>query len=208
MSTVIAFSGGCYSGKTTTIGIVKKALENAGYEVVTLNELIRVATSQPIDELRKNPSEYLKLQEKIIKEKIEQENKAFEDKSDKVYLIDRAITDSLFYLQNYVDKSALTEEEMIRYCKLHKAVISHAKKAFSQQFGYNVVLEFVPIKEVCVNDKYRPKHITYSKEYEHDAISILNFNFMHRNAISSVILRIDLNVDTVYKIVNFIQSIL
>lgn len=194
MSTVIAFSGGCYSGKTTTIGVVKKALENAGYEVATLNELIRVATSKPIDELRKNPSEYLKLQEKIIREKIEQENKAFEDKSDKVYLIDRAITDSLFYLQNYVDKSALTEEEMIRYCKLHKTVISHAKKAFSQ-FGYNVILEFVPIKGACIDDKYRPKHITYSKEYEHDAISILNFNFMYRNVTSASIFRIDLNVD-------------
>lgn len=195
MSTVIAFSGGCYSGKTTTIGVVKKALENAGYEVATLNELIRVATSKPIDELRKNPSEYLKLQEKIIREKIEQENKAFEDKSDKVYLIDRAITDSLFYLQNYVDKSALTEEEMIRYCELHKAVISHAKKAFSQ-FGYSVVLEFMPIKGTNNTDKYRPKHITHSKEYEHDAISILNFNFMYRNITSASIFRINLNTDT------------
>ena len=114
MSKVIAFSGGCFSGKTTTMNEVKAYLEDAGYKVVVLGELIRTATSKPIDVIRKDPTAYLRLQEKIIRSKIEQENKALEDDSNTVYLADRAITDSLFYLQNYVDKSGLSDEEFVR----------------------------------------------------------------------------------------------
>ena len=179
MSKVIAFSGGCFSGKTTAAFVVKSYLENAGYKVVVLDELIRTATDKPIDEIRKNPAEYLKLQETIIRGKIEQEIKAFADTSDVVYLADRAITDSLFYLQNYVDKSSLSFNEMKVFCKLHKDTIQHARRAFgypNDYSGYFAVVEFKPL--VGENtDLFRPMHIDYSKEFEHDAIHILNLSF-------------------------------
>lgn len=195
MSKVIAFSGGCFSGKTTAAFVVKSYLENAGYKVVVLDELIRTATSKPIDEIRKNPAEYLKLQETIIRGKIEQEIKAFADTSGVVYLADRAITDSLFYLQNYVDKSSLSDEEIIRFCNLHKDVIQHAKYAFSDA-GYFSVIEFKPL---CGEntDKFRPKHINYSKEYEHDAIRALNLSFETYSSVP-FIKYVDMNVEDVY----------
>ena len=196
MSRVIAFSGGCFSGKTTAAFVIKTYLENAGYKVVVLDELIRTATDKPIDEIRKNPAEYLKLQETIIRGKIEQEIKAFADTSDVVYLADRAITDSLFYLQNYVDKSSLNDEEIIRFCNLHKDVIQHAKYAFSDD-GYFSVIEFKPL---CGEntDKFRPKHIDHSKEYEHDAIRTLNLSFQLYG--SAPFKCVDMNVEDVYEL--------
>ena len=65
MSRVIAFSGGCFSGKTTTMKFVKEQLISAGYKVTVLDEIIRTVTDKPIDEIRKNPSAYLDLQKKI-----------------------------------------------------------------------------------------------------------------------------------------------
>lgn len=196
MSRVIAFSGGCFSGKTTAVFVVKSYLENAGYKVVVLDELIRTATDKPIDEIRKNPAEYLKLQETIIRGKIEQEIKAFTDTSDVVYLADRAITDSLFYLQNYVDKSSLSDEEIIRFCNLHKDVIQHANYAFSD-FGYFSVIEFKPLYGENT-DKFRPKHIDHSKEYEHEAIHTLNLSFQLYG--SAPFKYVDMNVEDIYEL--------
>lgn len=180
MSKVIAFSGGCFSGKTTTMNDVKTYLEDAGYKVVVLGELIRTATNKPIDAIRKDPTAYLRLQENIIRSKIEQENKALEDDSSTVYLVDRAITDSLFYLQNYVDKSSLSDEDMAAYCKLHKEVIMHID-ILSKANNF-IVIEFSPLIGKS-DDIFRPKHIEYSKEYEHDAISILNNQFTYNHLI-------------------------
>lgn len=195
MNFAIVFSGGCFSGKTTTIKSIKKFAENEmDCEVVILNEAIRTATDKSIDEVRKNPSEYLKLQEKIICTKISQEEKIFNSgDGDCLYLIDRAITDSLFYLQNYVDKSRLSDEDMLLYCKLHKKVIEHAEKAFKH--GYFLVLEFEPIENRKNNDSFRPKLIDSTKYYEHDAISILNSAFMSKRSqdLPGGLIKIDLN---------------
>lgn len=177
MSAVIAFSGGCYSGKTTTIKIVKDALIRCNYNVIILSEILREVTDKPIDELRKSPSEYLNLQYDIITKKILQENRAFNDTSDVVYLADRAITDSLFYLENYVDKSKLPEQDIERLCKLDSAVRAHAVKAFSE--GYTSVLEFEPLQIKNKDDKYRPKYLEHLSNYEFDAIHTLNLAYSY-----------------------------
>lgn len=208
MSKVIAFSGGCFSGKTKTMNEVKAYLEGAGYKVVVLDELIRTATDKPIDEIRKDPTAYLRLQEKIIRSKIEQENKALEDDSNTIYLADRAITDSLFYLQNYVDKSGLSDEDIVAYCKLHKEVVEHANKVFGiKRPKYFVVLEFSPIDGKS-NDQFRPKHIDCSKEYEHDAISILNNSFatqLFGDILMTQIIQVNLNKDSLNELLYTIK---
>lgn len=178
MSKIIAFSGGCFSGKTTTIGKVKTYLEERGYNVVVLGELIRTTTAKTatsIDEIRKDPASYLQLQKTVITGKIEQELNAFDDKSDTIYLADRAITDSLFYLQNYVDKSRLCESEMAMFCELHKKVVKHAEKMFSH--GYSFIVTFRPIQNGSTDDPYRPSYLRLTNEYEYDAIRILNASF-------------------------------
>lgn len=203
MSRVIAFSGGCFSGKTTTMKIVKEQLESAGYKVAVLDELIRTATDEPIDKIRKNPSAYLGLQEKVIVAKIQQERKAFEENSNVVYLADRAISDSLFYLQNYVDKSNLTPDEMTRFCTLHEYVVSHVKRAFGE-FGYYAVIEFKPLNGKNT-DKYRPDIINVSKVYEYDAISLLNQAFFWGAVPFKYV---DLNKDSVCELVDSIKRLL
>lgn len=172
MATLILFSGGCNSGKTTTLKAVASKLQSLGYRVRILDEIIRKETDKPIDELRKDANVYLKLQDKIIRAKIEQEKTAIEDnRTDDIYLADRAVTDSLFYLENYVDKSQLDEEGLKFFCKLHNSVHEYLKRYF---WRYSLVVEFQPVA-VQELDLFRPVHIDMMKDYESICIARLNY---------------------------------
>ena len=173
MATLILFSGGCNSGKTTTLKAVASKLRGLGYRVRILDEIIRKETDKPIDELRKDANAYLKLQDKIIREKIEQEKTAIEDNGDDVYLADRAITDSLFYLENYVDKSQLDKEGLKLFCRLHSSVHEYLKRYF---WRYSLVVEFQPVA-VRETDLFRPVHIDMMKNYENICIARLNYYY-------------------------------
>lgn len=172
MATLILFSGGCNSGKTTTLKAVASKLQSLGYSVRILDEIIRKETDKPIDELRKDAKAYLVLQNKIIRTKIEQEKIAIEDnRTDDIYLADRAVTDSMFYLENYVDKSQLDEESLKLFCRLHNSVHEYLKRYF---WRYSLVVEFQPIA-VRELDLFRPVHIDMMKYYESICIARLNY---------------------------------
>ncbi len=174
MATLILFSGGCNSGKTTTLKAVASKLQSLGYEVNILDELIRKETDKPIDELRKDAKAYLQLQDKIIRAKIEQEKAAIEDnRTDDIYLADRAVTDSLFYLENYVDKSQLDEEGLKLFCRLHNSVHEYLKRYF---WRYSLVIEFQPVA-VREFDSFRPVCISMMKDYEAIGIECLNWYY-------------------------------
>ena len=178
MATLIIFSGGCNSGKTTTLKSVAEKLQSFGYKVNIIDELIRKETDKPIDELRKDANAYLKLQDKIISAKIEQEKVAIKDnRTDTIYLADRAATDSLFYLENYVDKSQLDENGLLCFCRLHNFVNDYLKRYFWQ---YTLVVEFQPIA-VREIDMFRPMNIELLKEYESTCIAHLNFYYSNGN---------------------------
>ena len=202
MAIIILFSGGCNSGKTTTLKAVASKLQKRGYAVTILDELIRKETDKPIDELRKNAKEYLQLQNKIIREKIKQEKSAIEDnRTETVYLADRAVTDSLFYLENYVDKSQLDEEGIKLFCKLHTSVHEYLTRYF---WRYSLVVEFHPLV-VRELDLFRPVHVDMMKNYEALCISRLNFYYSNGYKKQNFI-EIDLNYksseDAVNKIIN------
>lgn len=174
MATLILFSGGCNSGKTTTLKAVASKLRGLGYRVRILDEIIRKETDKPIDELRKDANAYLKLQDKIIREKIKQEKTAIEDnRGSDIYLADRAITDSLFYLENYVDKSQLDKEGLKLFCRLHSSVHEYLKRYF---WRYSLVVEFQPVA-VRETDLFRPVHIDMMKNYESICIARLNYYY-------------------------------
>lgn len=176
MAKLILFSGGCNSGKTTTLKAVASKLQSLGYDVNILDELIRKETDKPIDELRKDANAYLKLQDKIIRAKIEQEKAAIENnRTDDIYLADRAVTDSLFYLENYVDKSQLDEEGLKLFCRLHNSVHEYLKRYF---WRYFLVVEFQPVA-VREYDLFRPVCIDMMKDYE--AIGIERLNWYYSN---------------------------
>lgn len=185
----IAFSGGCFSGKTTTMLKAKDIFEDNGVNVVMLNEIVRERKIESITELRKNASAYLEFQEDVILKKInaEIEQKCIDTK--KVVLCDRAITDSMFYLLFYTDKSKLTRKEIARFNALYYNVHNHAHYAFEHL--YNVVFEFAPIKNINTTDKFRPDNIDILASIEHRFISTLNDAY--DTSINCVREKIDLN---------------
>lgn len=208
MAYLILFSGGCNSGKTTMLKAVASKLQSLGHKVNILDELIRKETDKPIDELRKDAKSYLKLQDKIIRRKIEQERTALKDESQTIYLADRAVTDSLFYLENYVDKSQLDDEESLKlFCRLHKFAHNYLEYNF---WRFSFVFEFLPLT-VKEHDSFRPAYIEMLKNYE--SICISRMNYMYSNGYAERNFKaIDLNsIDAekaAKKITNLIEALL
>ena len=171
---VIAFSGGCFSGKTTTMEKLKETLEQRGHRVIMLSELVRNYKIESIDKLRENPSKYLAFQDSVISEKIAEEahllSRAYDDTD--IVLVDRAMTDSMFYLLFYVDKNKLTEQDLSKYWPLLLRVQNHTMYAFKHI--YDLIIEFAPITKPCDDTIFRPQKIDTLKHIESIAISMLN----------------------------------
>lgn len=186
MAQLILLSGPCNSGKTTMLNALNNELFNTGVRAIILDELIRKKTDKPIDELRKNAHEYLMLQEQIITEKMNQEKMAISDTHHEVYIADRAITDSLFYLENYVNKTELNEEDIILYAKLHKQVCEYLCKYFNRYY----LVQFRPLRAIQ-QDMFRPNNINHLQQYEYVCISRLNEFYSKKAHVEY--LEIDLN---------------
>ncbi len=165
-SKLIVFSGGCFSGKTTTMEELKTSLEAKGHTVCLLSELIRKVGITSIDDARNNPHEYLHLQAQVTPTKIAEEYNALTSNYDYT-LIDRSILDSLFYLQFYTTKQAFDLEEWSNYSALTKQIEAHIEWA---KKNYHAVLFFKPIEAICFDRTYRPSHIDLTKYIESSAI--------------------------------------
>lgn len=181
---IVAFSGGCFSGKTTTINKVAEKLRQLGYTVYILNENIRdknvFRKAGNIDNIRQDPNSYLLLQNEIIREKIENENEILDAKytTKTIILVDRALTDSLFYLSCYVDKANLTLENK----KIFRHLFSFIYMILLLSKRYDKVLEFRPIKIENI-DKYRPKDLEQLHFFEYEMIHCLNNNFFDKSIV-------------------------
>lgn len=174
---LIAFSGGCYSGKTTAIKAIRDKLSERGINVLVLNEIIRETTKTPISEVRKNANLYFELERNIITAKIlqEEKTKSCDTNEVAVVLIDRALTDSLFYYENCVNRSELISGALENYYEFHKYLIKKTEEHFSQ--FYNFVLQFKPLAVSRTEDKYRPVDLKYSNTFEYENIKRLNYYF-------------------------------
>lgn len=185
---IVAFSGGCFSGKTTTINKVAEKLRQLGYTVYILNENIRdknvFRKAGNIDNIRQDPNSYLLLQNEIIREKIENENEILSAKytTKTIILVDRALTDSLFYLSCYVDKANLTLENK----KIFRHLFSFIYMILLLSKRYDKVLEFRPIKIENI-DKYRPKDLEQLHYFEYEIIHCFNNNFFDKSIVEEVI---------------------
>lgn len=176
----IAFSGGCFSGKTSTMEALKSILEKEGYKVVIVSEAMReteVAKSgMSIDAIRQDANLYFKLQKEIIRKKINQEFEAFNGEPNTIYLFDRAITDSLFYYEFYVDKSKLDNKE--DYFKFHKYLLDKVSSTLNQ---VDLLIEFKPLNNRDINaDKMRPAYLSSASYSEFACIFILNNNYRRK----------------------------
>lgn len=169
---IVAFSGGCHSGKTTTMLRVKEMLEANGTRVVMLDEIVRGTNIISIDDIRSKPSEYLAFQEHVIRKKIAQELMCL-DYEDCVVLVDRAIADSIFYLLFYTDKSSLSAEELDRFTTLYAEAHSHAVNTAYNKL-YDIIFQFRPIEITKDAGNMRPDKLRCIQFSEYNAITTFN----------------------------------
>lgn len=156
---MIVFSGGCFSGKTTTI-------EHLQYHVggVVLGELIRdYLKDKSIDQIRKDPNEYLWLQFKVITRRVFREWRyRLTSFLYPLIMIDRSIGDCLFYYERYIDYRGLNFGNKILYRLFLWFVKISAWISFN--CVYDAVLLFEPIDAVCDDEKFRPKNLNSGYE--------------------------------------------
>lgn len=177
----IAFSGGCFSGKTSTMEALKYILEKEGYKVVIISEVMReteaAKSGMSIDAIRQDANLYFKLQKEIIQKKIDLEFEAFNGEPNTIYLFDRAITDSLFYYEFYVDKSKLDNKK--EYFKFHKYLLDKVSSTLNQ---VDLLIEFKPLDCRDVNeDKMRPAYLEDVSYSEYICISRLNYSYRRKD---------------------------
>lgn len=200
---VIAFSGGCFSGKTTTMEKLKDTLEKKGCRVIMLSELVREHKIESIDELRRDYKKYLAFQEEVIHGKILAECHLLSDEynSNDIVLVDRAITDSLFYLLFYVDKSKFEFDDISKFYDIQTRTMAHVKYAFDRI--YDLVIEFEPISKPCEDTVYRPKQVGALKYVEATTISMLN-EYANHGTLGKLI-RWDLNMSSEFRLIKEIM---
>lgn len=168
----ITFSGGCYSGKTTALENAYTHLLDNNIKSAKLSEVVRSKNIPSIDELRKDSNRYLNFQYEVINEKIEAELRAFRKNEEVVMLIDRAITDSLFYFLFYTDKSMLADKNFQKFEALYKMIDTYCTFAFEEV--YDDIMFFKPIETHCCDNVFRPSKINITKHTESKAILTLN----------------------------------
>ena len=170
----ITFTGGCHSGKTTSIQIIKKILEEKGKTVYIFSEIIRNHNIGSIDEIRSDANKYIDLQYNIINEKIDMEcsllNMDMEGINTYV-LLDRAITDSLFYLTFYTNKNEFNGESKEKFYYTFNRINDHLSNITNV---YNYIFEFKPLKNIQEDDIFRPTDLDKMKDIEYKMIQNLN----------------------------------
>jgi len=185
---VLVFTGGCYSGKTTSMQVIKEILEEKGKNVIFLDELIRRHKIGSIDEIRRDPNKYMELQNDIIRGKMDSEKYSYKNFNENtVILVDRSVTDSLFYLTFYVDKNSLDIEHQKQFITLFNDLNDYLDTVSDI---YTYIFEFTPLKEVIENDNFRPQNLKDLQNIEYKMIKKYNLLYFHNH---SGYMSIDLN---------------
>lgn len=171
---VIAFSGGCCSGKTTTLNAVKERLEKDGLKVLVFkadSHGYLEERGQTIDSIRRVASNYLRFQEFVCKQQWTFENEILRglyDDND-VILLDRSLFDCLFYTIYYVnlsDESLQAGLHLRHYYDLQLMLYKHLQTAVDRV--YNLTLYFAPLEEPKgkVTTYSRPNNLNMLKHIE------------------------------------------
>ncbi len=165
MNVTFAFSGPCNAGKTTLMHKIKAKF---GGRVHIVGECIRDKITS-IDVVRNSTQNYFKLQQRVVMEKIKQEDDALATKKGQLILVDRSLADSLFYTTFYIDIKDLADNQKVEYAKFVKTITETAKA----RKRYDMVFMMQPLP-ITVKDPMRPTDLIVTQTIEHQLIEILN----------------------------------
>jgi predicted ATPase len=165
MNVTFAFSGPCNAGKTTLMHKIKAKF---GGRVHIVGECIRDKITS-IDVVRNSTQNYFKLQQRVVMEKIKQEDDALATKKGQLILVDRSLADSLFYTTFYIDIKDLADNQKVEYAKFVKTITETAKA----KKRYDMVFMMQPLP-ITVKDPMRPTDLIVTQTIEHQLIEILN----------------------------------
>lgn len=171
---VIAFSGGCCSGKTTTLNALKDRLEQEGFRVMSFKADTHAYLKErnaTIDSIRKVAFDYLRYQEFVCTEQWKFENQILREfyNDYDVILLDRSLFDCLFYTIYYFnlgDDGLRFGLGLERYYNLQLDLYKHLQEAVDRV--YDLTLCFEPLMEPKgeVNTFSRPSNIKMLKHIE------------------------------------------
>lgn len=192
----LAFSGPNHSGKTTTIAKLFDNI-NRNFGVIVFSEnMHRLMQGKSIDEIRANPKLYLDIEWQCIEERIQFEARVqkYADDESTVILIDRPLSDSLYYLTAYTDTSAFTPEDFDKF----KVLVEKTKAACEKYMPSEQVYVFSPLNKECLDFRYRPKDIKTNALLDYD--KMLSLASIYSKHVS----QIDLNYTSQDNIVDMI----
>ena len=120
-------------------------------------------------------------------------------------VFDRAITDSLFYYEFYVDKSKLDNKK--DYFGFHKFLINKVSLMLNQ---IDLLIEFKPLKNCNVNDdKMRPAYLEEASYSEYTCIHRLNYTYRRKDNVQgfmSINLNNECNNNCIEQIIDKIKE--
>lgn len=171
MNKIVVFSGASHSGKS----VMMNRLRECNPHIINYGEIIRTKFPKPIDELRKDYKEYLKVEYDIIGNKIFQEENCSNEYSDKIIIFDRSLVDSLYYFTTYLNKNDFDTDELFEYEKFLKFLLNKIEDHFENI--YNKVFLFKPIKDIKVYDSMRPEKLSLIQDNEYNLIRSMTYGF-------------------------------
>lgn len=199
----IAFSGPNHSGKTTTLTAIHEELLKQGKDVIVFAEnMHRLMAGKSIDEIRNNPALYLDIQEKCIQERIEFECN-LKSTDNVVVLIDRPLTDSLYYLTRYLDPRNLTTSDNMRYDRLVNKTTMFCKELIPTA---TKILFFKPLNIACEDKTYRPQNVDELKVKDTNGMLELLNNYSGSTPVSHINLNVTSQRLIVYKLAEYINN--
>lgn len=207
----IVFTGGCFSGKTTTMYKFKEIFEKElDIPCVFLKEVIRdFPGSENISKLREDQDAYLDMQLYTTKQRQDNLLESHYDNKDKntVVLIDRGMADCMFYSTYYLKRENVSKERDIDYTILLNYIESCAE--FNIQNIYDYILEFTPIETNADKEqqKFRPDDIDSIKWKEHELINKWNKLFNEKYNFQGHYSLINLNNMTEEELTEWIKNI-
>jgi len=177
---IVTFSSSSHSGKTTFAEHIQKLLGKDN--VIIYNEIIRRYDIKSIDDLRRDPNRYFKIQKEIITEKYDQEICARKDHQfqlgtkNKIIIFDRSLADSFYYYTKYVKVNLLSDENKKEFYEFQDKVYRWAADSFEYVYDRIILFNPIPLPEK-LNDGFREKGLREKQMSEFHMIKLYSYGF-------------------------------